>query len=71
MAKNNNVELIGASALRFLRAAGATVLGMLVPWLVDLLPQLELSPEIKVVLSGLVIPGLLALDKYLRGRGFY
>ena len=71
MAKNQNVELIGASALRFLRAVGATALGMIAPWLVDLLPQLELSPEIKIVVTGLLIPGLLSLDKYLRGKGIY
>lgn len=71
MAKSKNKEVLLRAGARFLRVAAASVLALVVPSILDLLPQLELGPDLSGVVSLLLIPALVALDKFLRDKKIY
>jgi len=71
MARSKNKQALVSAFLRFGRAAVAAILALIVPALLDLIPQLELGAEFKAASVAILMPGLLALDKYLRVKGAY
>jgi len=71
MALSKNRQALTSAFLRFGRAVIASALALVIPALLDLIPQLELGAEFRLFALGLLAPGLLALDKYLRSRGAY
>lgn len=71
MSSSKNRELLVAAFARFGRAALAAVAALIIPQLLELIPQLELGPEFKAGFAILLAPALLALDKYARGRRLY
>ena len=71
MPETNNRAILRRAGLRWLRVAAAGVLASVIPSLIDLLPQLELGPELRGLLVAILIPTLVALDKLLRERAIY
>lgn len=71
MASSKNKDALARAFLRFGRAAIASALALIIPALLDLIPQLELGAEFRLFAAGLIAPALLGLDKFLRSRGAY
>ena len=71
MVSSKNRDLLAAAFLRFGRAALAAVLAFVIPQLLDLIPQLELGPELKGFATLFLVPALMAVDKFARGKNWY
>jgi hypothetical protein len=69
--KMTNKEILISAAKRFLRVAGATLLSLLIGQLLEVIPSLNLSPEVQSLVTLVLIPTLTALDKALRAKGVY
>lgn len=67
----SNREILRMAGVRWLRVAVAMVLASLIPNLLNLLPQLELSETASVLVAGLLVPTLVAADKFFRAKGWY
>lgn len=66
-----NKDILIRAGKRWFRSASAIVLAAIIPEIIRILGELQFSVEVQAIITGVLIPTLLALDKIARDKGWY